>query len=82
MNELIKVLNLELSDLKSTNQDLIEKNQTMAKRIKNQKRTILRLKKLINTLRSNNINITDDISDNWDCIEEDIDTKTTKQDYL
>lgn len=82
MNELIKVLNLELSDLKSTNQDLIEKNQTMAKRIKNQKRTILRLKKLINTLRSNNINITDDISDNWDCIEEDIDTKTTEQDYL
>jgi hypothetical protein len=83
MSELIKVYSLEIKDLKSINQDLIEKNKTMANRIKNQKRSILRLKKFINNLRNNTLNINEDISDDWDCIDEDIDTNNTdEQVYL
>jgi len=72
MDELNKVFNLEIKDLKLINKDLIEKNKTMSNRIKNQKRSILRLKKIINTLRTNSIisNQIEDISDNWDCIDE------------
>lgn len=67
MSELINTYKLEIEDLKETNKKLIEKNKIFYCRTKNQKRTILRLKKLIVELRQSK---KDTISDGWDCIED------------
>ena len=67
MSDLINTYKLEIVNLKETNKKLIEKNKIFYGRTKNQKRTILRLKKLISVLRKSN---EDNISDDWDCIDE------------
>jgi hypothetical protein len=67
MSELINIYKLENENLKETNKKLIQKNKLFYGRSKNQKRTILRLKKLISELRTSN---KDNISDDWDCIDE------------
>lgn len=67
MSELINTYKLEIENLKEFNKKLIEKNKVFYGRNKNQKRTILRLKKLIAELRQSN---KDNISDGWDCIDE------------
>ena len=67
MSELINIYKLENEELKETNNKLIEKNKIFYGRTKNQKRTILRLKKLIAELRTSN---KETISDGWDCIDE------------
>ena len=67
MSDLINTYKLEIVNLKETNKKLIEKNKIFYGRTKNQKRTILRLKKLISELRKSNEDI---ISNDWDCIDE------------
>jgi hypothetical protein len=67
MNELINTYKMENENLKTINVKLIETNKIFYKRTKNQKRTILRLKKLISELRQSK---TETISDDWDCIDE------------
>ena len=67
MSDLINTYKLEIVNLKETNKKLIEKNKIFYGRTKNQKRSILRLKKLISLLRKTN---EDNISDDWDCIDE------------
>ena len=67
MSDLINIYKLEIVNLKETNKKLIEKNKIFYGRTKNQKRSILRLKKLISLLRKSN---EDNISDDWDCIDE------------
>ena len=69
MSELINTYKLEIEDLKYSNEKLIEKNKIFYSRSKNQKRTILRLKKLINELRKPS---KETIDDNWDCIDDDL----------
>jgi hypothetical protein len=66
MSELINTYKLEIEDLKSINEKLIEKNKIFYGRTKNQKRTILRLKQLISELRKSK---KETISDDWDCID-------------
>ena len=66
MSDLINTYKLEIVNLKETNKKLIEKNKIFYGRTKNQKRTILRLNKLISLLRKSN---EDNISDDWDCID-------------
>jgi len=66
MSELINIYKMEIEDLKETNNKLIEKNKIFYCRSKNQKRTILRLKKLISKLRHSK---KENISDGWDCID-------------
>ena len=58
--------------------DLFEKRKHLTQKV------ILRQqKKFINNLRNNTLNINEDISDDWDCIDENIDTNnTTEQVYL
>jgi hypothetical protein len=58
---------MENENLKTTNSNLIEKNKIFYGRTKNQKRTILRLKKLIFELRQSK---KETISDDWDCLDE------------
>ena len=70
MSELINTYKLEIENLKSTNEKIIAKNKIFYSRTKNQKRTILRLKKLISELRKPS---KETIDDNWDCIESDDD---------
>ena len=67
MSELINTYKLEIEDLKSINEKLIEKNKIFYSKNKNQKRNILRLKKLISELRQSK---KETISDSWDCIDE------------
>ena len=67
MSELINTYKMENEHLKSINDTLIEKNKIFYGRTKNQKRTILRLKKLISELRQSK---QETISDDWDCIDE------------
>ena len=67
MSELINIYKMEIEDLKLKNQTLIEKNKIFYRRTKNQKRTILRLKKLISELRQYK---KENISDDWDCLDE------------
>ena len=67
MRELINTYKLEIEDLKSINEKLIEKNKIFYSKNKNQKRNILRLKKLISELRQSK---KETISDSWDCIDE------------
>ena len=65
MSELNNTYKLIIEDLNLQNKLLIEKNIIAYKKNKNQKRTILRFKKIISNLR----NINEEISDNWDCID-------------
>ena len=67
MTELINTYKMENENLKTINDKLIEKNKIFYERTKNQKRTILRLKKLISELRQSK---QETISDDWDCIDE------------
>ena len=67
MSELINTYQMEIENLKSINKKLIEKNKVFYSKNKNQKRTILRLKKLISKLRQAK---KENISDDWDCIDE------------
>ena len=67
MTELINTYKMENENLKTINVKLIEKNKIFYERTKNQKRTILRLKKLISELRQSK---QETISDDWDCIDE------------
>ncbi len=67
MTELINTYKMENETLKTINDKLIETNKIFYKRTKNQKRSILRLKKLISELRQSN---TETISDEWDCLDE------------
>ena len=67
MSELINTYKMEIDDLKTINEKLIEKNKIFYCRSKNQKRTILRLKKLISKLRHSK---KENISDGWDCLDE------------
>jgi hypothetical protein len=67
MSDLINTYKLEIDNLKEINKKLIKKTKLFYGRTKNQKRTILRLKKLIADLRKST---KDNISDGWDCIDE------------
>ena len=67
MSELINTYKLAIDNLKEINKKLINKKNLFYIRTKNQKRTILRLKKLIADLRQST---KDNISDGWDCINE------------
>ena len=67
MNELINTYKMENENLKTINVKLIKKNKIFYERTKNQKRTILRLKKLISELRQSK---QETIRDDWDCIDE------------
>ena len=67
MSELINTYKMEIDDLKTINEKLIEKNKIFYGRTKNQKRTIIRLKKLISELRQSK---KETISDGWDCLDE------------
>ena len=54
MTELMETLKLEIESLKSEKETLIHKNKVIYNTNKNQKRSILRLKKIINKLRTPN----------------------------
>jgi len=67
MSELINTYKMEIQNLKLINKTLIEKNKIFYGKTKNQKRTILRLKKLISELRQSK---KETISDDWDCLDD------------